>query len=81
VVSLAAWEARRGRRLPVLSVAATAAAWATFILYDERAGYGPYLAYLAWAVPLALGLAVALLRPHRAARRTPSARVAAPAPA
>jgi len=81
VVSLAAWEARRGRDLPVLSVVATAACWLTFVVYDERSGYGPYVAYLAWTVPLALGLAIALLRPVRAPRRAPAARVPAPAPA
>lgn len=81
VVALAAWEARRGRELPVLSVAVTAACWLTFIVYDERAGYGPYVAYLAWALPLAVGLAVTLLRPAGAARRAAGARLAAPAPA
>jgi hypothetical protein len=63
VVALAAWEARRGRDLPVLSVVVTAACWVTFVIYDARSGYGPYLAYLAWTVPLAAGLALALLRP------------------
>ena len=62
VVALAAWEARRGRDLPVLALVATAACWLTFVVYDERAGYGPYLAYLAWA---------------RAARRRPRRRALA----
>jgi hypothetical protein len=81
VVSLAAWEARRGRDLPVLSVAVSAACWMSFVVYEERSGYGPYAAYLIWAVPLAIGLAVALLRPRRAVRRAPVAALAAPAPA
>ena len=33
------------------------------MVYDARTGYGPYVAYLAWTVPLAVGLAVTLLRP------------------
>jgi hypothetical protein len=70
VVALAAWEARRGRDLPVLSVVVTAACWITFVIYDARSGYGPYLAYLAWTVPLAAGLALALLRPAAARRST-----------
>jgi hypothetical protein len=81
VVSLAAWEARRGRELPVLSVAVTAACWLSFVIYEERSGYGPYVAYLAWAVPLAVGVAVTLLRPRRAARRASVAQLAAPAAA
>jgi hypothetical protein len=80
-VCLAAWEARRGRDLPVLSVVVNAACWLTFVTYDARAGYGPYFAYLAWTVPLALGLAFVLLR--RPARRpsTAGATAAVPAPA
>jgi hypothetical protein len=81
VVSLAAWEARRGRDVPVLSVAVTAACWLTFVVYDERAGYGPYAAYLAWTIPLAAGLTVTLLRPARRRRRAPIALIAARAPA
>jgi len=61
VVALAAWEARKGRDLPVLSVIATAATWITFVTYDARTGNGPYFAYLAWSVPLALGLGWHLL--------------------
>ena len=36
VVSLAAWEARRGRSLPVLAVVASAGAWLTFVVYAAR---------------------------------------------
>jgi len=77
VVALVAWEARRGRSLPVLAVVVTAACWLTFITYDERSGNGPYFAYLAWAIPLAIALAVALLRPAHARRRAPAAPAAA----
>ena len=80
-VTLAAWEARRGRNLPVLSVVVTAACWLTFVIYDARTGYGPYLAYLAWTVPLAIGLGVALLRPAARRRPAPASRAVAPAPA
>ena len=66
VVSLLAWEARRGRSLPVLSLLATAATWLTFVVYDARSGYGPMIAYLAWAIPFAAGLAFTLLRPRAA---------------
>jgi hypothetical protein len=81
VVALAAWEARRGRDLPSLSVVATAACWLTFVIYDARTGYGPYLAYLAWTVPLAIGLGVALLRPAARRHPAPASRAVAPAPA
>jgi hypothetical protein len=74
VVSLAAWEARRGRELPVLAVVASACAWLTFVVYDARTGNGPYFAYLAWSVPLAAALAVTLLRrPHAARAAAPAA--------
>jgi glycosyl transferase family 87 len=69
VVSLAAWEARRGRELPVLAVVANASAWLTFVVYDAHTGNGPYFAYLAWSVPLAVWLAVRLLRRPAAAPR------------
>lgn len=81
VVALAAWEARRGRSMPTLSVVTTAACWLTFVTYDARSGYGPYVAYLAWTVPLAAALAWELLRPAVLRRRAPVAAVAAPAPA
>ena len=40
-VALVAWEARRGRDLPVLAVGTTAAVWFSFVIYDERTGTGP----------------------------------------
>ncbi len=81
VVALAAWEARRGRDLPVLALGTTAAVWFSFVVYDARTGNGPYLVYLAWALPLAAGLAFALLRPNRARQPAPAPRAAAPATA
>ena len=79
VVALAAWEARRGRDLPVLSVVVTALCWLSFITYDAREGYGPYLAYLAWTIPLAVALGVTLLA--RAPQRRPALIPVRPAPA
>ena len=79
VVALAAWEARRGRDLPALSVVVTAACWLSFITYDAREGYGPYVLYLAWTIPLAAGLGLALL--GRAPQRRPGFVSAVPAPA
>jgi hypothetical protein len=81
VVSLAVWEARRGRELPVLAVVASACAWLTFVVYDARTGNGPYLAYLAWTVPLAAGLAVRLLRGTRVAEPQPALAGRVPVPA
>lgn len=81
VVALAAWEARRGRDLPVLSLATTAACWLTFVIYDERTGNGPFFAYLAWTIPLAAGLAIALFRPAAQGRRSLAPRASAPVPA
>ena len=45
---------------------------AEFQIYDARTGMGPYVAYLAWTLPLAAGLGLALFRPV-AARRPPAA--------
>jgi hypothetical protein len=81
VVTLAAWEARRGRGMPVLSVVTTAACWLTFVVYDERGGYGPYVAYLSWTVPLLLGLAHELLRRSAPERHPVAVRDAVPAAA
>jgi hypothetical protein len=81
VAALAGWEARRGRDLPVLSVVVTAACWLTFVVYHERTGNGPFFAYLAWAVPLAVGLGIALFRPAAAHVPARAARVGAPLPA
>jgi hypothetical protein len=69
VVALAAWEARKREGVPMLTVGTSAACWLSFVFYDERGGNGPYVLYLAWAIPLAVGLAVRLLRPHPLAVR------------
>ena len=82
VVALAAWEARRGRDLPVLSVVVTAACWLTFVVYDARTGHGP--------VPRLPGVDAfrwrraspsrSCVRPRRSAH-APARAVPAPAPA
>jgi hypothetical protein len=77
VVSLAVWEARRGREIPALSVLASGCAWLTFVVYDAHTGNGPFFAYLAWTVPLAGVLAAMLLRAPR--RNEAPALVPAPA--
>jgi hypothetical protein len=79
IVSLTVWEARQGRELPVLAVYASACAWLTFVVYDAHTGNGPYVAYLAWTLPLAGGLAVRLLRRPRLARAPAAVPVALPA--
>jgi hypothetical protein len=53
VVALLAWEVVDGRRIPLLSLAATGAVWASFETYGASEGVGPWLAYMAWTVPLA----------------------------
>ena len=80
VVALAAWEAVRGRGLPVLATVVTAACWISFEVYDARTGIGPYVVYLAWTLPLGACLGIALFRPA-AARRTGARRRLVPAPA
>jgi hypothetical protein len=57
LLALLAWEVRRGSELPVLALAATAATWASFVLIDARTGNGPFLAYVAWVVPLGAWMA------------------------
>jgi hypothetical protein len=59
VLALLAWEVRR-RQLPILTLAVTAATWFSFVTYDARTGYGPFLVYFAWALPLAAHLAATL---------------------
>ena len=70
VLALVAWEVRSGRRVPVLALATTLAVWLSFVTYDARTGYGPFLVYFAWALPLALYLGWTLYRPRAAARLT-----------
>jgi hypothetical protein len=80
LLALLAWEIRRGRTVPLVTLFASMAVWYSFVTYTVHYGLGPYLLYLAWTLPLAAGLAVALLRPQRA-RRTVVAGVGAPATA
>jgi hypothetical protein len=53
IAALLAWEVERGHRLPLLTLAVTGAVWLSFSTYDAAVGYGPWLAFLAWSVPLA----------------------------
>ena len=64
VLSLLAWEVHRRKGVPVVTLAVTAATWLSFVTYSERGGYGPFAAYLAWALPLAAWLAWRLYRPR-----------------
>src|SRR5262249_9602785 len=52
VVALTAYEVRTHKEWPVLALAATAATWLTFVTYTERTTNGPFLAYMAWTIPL-----------------------------
>ena len=76
VVALLAWEVLDGRRIPVLALVTTAAVWLTFRTYGAAYSDGPWLAYLAWTLPLGAHLAWRLLPPG-----APRALAAAPAPA
>jgi hypothetical protein len=80
-VALLAWEVRRGRPLPLLALGVNAAAWLTFVTYDERAGMGPFLAYLAWTLPLAALLAHRLYGAPARSRGAARARRAVASPA
>jgi len=68
VLALLAWEVRRGRDWPVLALAVSVLAWLSFVTYDARTGAGPFLAYFAWALPLAGLLAWSLYGPPRTVR-------------
>jgi hypothetical protein len=66
VIALLAWEVERGHRAPVLALLTTGAVWISFQSYDAAVGYGPYLAFLAWSLPLLAVLARELYgRPQR----------------
>jgi hypothetical protein len=70
VLALLAWEVPRARGLPVLTLAVTAATWASFVAYDARGGWAPFALYMAWVLPLALLLGRRLLgRPAAAPGR------------
>jgi hypothetical protein len=65
-IALVAWEVEADREWPILALAVNAAAWLSFVTYDERTTNGPFLVYLAWALPLA-----AYLAHHLYVRRAP----------
>jgi hypothetical protein len=71
VIALLAWEVVSGRRIPVLALATTVAVWLTFESYDAAYSDGPWIAYLAWTLPLGAYLAHRLYRPSVAAARVP----------
>lgn len=58
LIALVSWEALATRRLPVLTLAVTMAAWVTFeIAPDSLSPDDQSLLYLAWSAPLAVALA------------------------
>jgi hypothetical protein len=63
-VALVAWEVKADREWPLLALAVNAAAWVSFVTYDERTTNGPFLLYMAWALPLAAYLAHRLYKPR-----------------
>lgn len=71
VLALGAWETLGSRRVPVLALASAVAVWAgwrwlpSLTSADFQAAF-----FLAWTVPLATGLALALYAPGRLARLT-----------
>ena len=79
VVALLAWEVLDGRRIPLLALATTGAVWLTFKTYGGAYGDGPWLAYLAWTLPLGAHLAWRLYRPAlpRLSRTAPARAVRA----
>jgi hypothetical protein len=61
-----AWECLATRRLPVVALGATAAAWVTFqVAPTELSADAQALVYLAWAVPLAAALTLRAFAPER----------------
>jgi hypothetical protein len=70
LLALLAWEVHARPGLPLLALAATALAWASFEELPRVASADVQsLAYLAWSVPLSLTLAWRLLDPEGFARR------------
>lgn len=63
VIALLAWEVVSGRRIPVLTLLTTTAIWVSFETYPVAWGTGPWLAYLAWTLPLGAHLAWRLYQP------------------
>jgi hypothetical protein len=72
VLALLAWECLQ-RRMPVITLATTAAIWFTFRTFELREGMAPLFMYLAWTLPLGAVLVRTLyLRPAPAARLVPA---------
>ena len=72
LLALLAWEIRRGRTVPTVTLLASLAVWGSFVTYTDHYGAGPYLLYLAWTVPLACFLVYQLyVLPHRSTVRNP----------
>jgi hypothetical protein len=72
LLALLAWEIRRGRTVPTVTLLASLAVWGSFVTYTVHYGAGPYLLYLAWTVPLACFLVYQLyVLPHRSTVRNP----------
>jgi hypothetical protein len=67
VLALAAWEAHTARRFPWAAVLATVLIRVTFVILGDHASPDELAAvYLAWAVPAAVLLALAVYAPARA---------------
>jgi hypothetical protein len=72
LLALLAWEVYERRGLPVLSLGVTLAAWLTLVSLPGTIPPDAYaLAHLAWAVPLAVLMAVRLAAPERLERLLP----------
>jgi Glycosyltransferase family 87 len=80
VLALLAWEVRSERQVPIVTLGTSLAVWLSFVTYDARTGFGPFLAYFAWALPLAAYLGWTLYR-SRAAQPADAVARSVPAPA
>jgi hypothetical protein len=70
LLALCAWEARGERGLPAIALAASALAWVDFEWLRYHASADVQAAFfLAWTVPLAATLALALFAPQRLTRQ------------
>jgi hypothetical protein len=66
LMALLTWESLCARRLPLLTLGVTAAAWFTFQSAPQSLSPDAQsLVYLAWSVPLAAGLALRVFAPGR----------------
>jgi Glycosyltransferase family 87 len=69
LMALLSWETLRARRVPVVTLGSTAVLWLIFQkLPGQVTPDVQSLAYVAWALPLGLWLAVTLYAPERASR-------------